>query len=177
MKSDKEPFMKKIYIAGPDVFEADSVEIGKRYVQICSKYGYEGMYPLDNIVDFEQDKQKIANDIFMANIDLIKKADFIVANLNPFRGKEADSGTVWECGYAYGLGKPVYGYMDRTVPYLQQFGESEKRSVDDLYVDTSGRMIEDFDYPINLMISCSALKIVEGGFEDVLKTIKENNFL
>ncbi|WP_345979641.1 nucleoside 2-deoxyribosyltransferase [Sulfurimonas sp. HSL3-2] len=169
--------MKKIYIAGPDVFEADSVEIGKRYVQICAEYGYEGMYPLDNIVDFEQDKQKIANDIFLANIDLIKKADVVIANLNAFRGKEADSGTVWECGYAYGLGKPVYGYMDCAVPYLQQFDESEKRLVDGLNVDTSGRMIEDFDYPINLMISCSALKIVEGGFEDVVKTLKENNFL
>lgn len=169
--------MKKIYIAGPDVFEADSVEIGKRYVHICRAYGYEGMYPLDNIVDFKQDKKKIASDIFLANIDLIKKADIVIANLNPFRGKEADSGTVWECGYAYGLGKPVYGYMDCTVPYLQQFDENEKRFVDDLYVDTSGRMIENFDYPINLMISCSALKIVEGGFEDVLKALKENNFL
>lgn len=164
--------MKKIYIAGPDVFEPDSIEIGKRYSDICKKYGYEGMYPLDNVIDFNQEKKKIAMDIFLANAELIKKADIIIANLNPFRGKEADSGTVWECGYAFGLGKKVYGYMDSTVSYLEQFSESEKSLSGDLYVDADGKMIEDFDSPVNLMISCSALKIVQGGFEDVIKSIE-----
>lgn len=50
--------MKKIYIAGPDVFEQDSIEIGKNYVKLCKKYGYKGLYPLDNIVDFKQEKEK-----------------------------------------------------------------------------------------------------------------------
>ncbi len=97
----------KIYIAGPDVFEQDSVEIGQKYSDLCKKYGHEGLYPLDNIVDFKQAKQKIAQDIFHANVKLIKEADIVIANLNPFRGKEADSGTVWECGFASALGKKV----------------------------------------------------------------------
>ncbi len=165
---------KKIYIAGPDVFEPNSIEIGEKYTEICERYGYEGMYPLDNVIDFNQEKKKIAAEIFLANIELIKQADIVVANLNQFRGKEADSGTVWECGYAYGLGKPVYGYMDSTLSYLERFDDSEKSFSGDFYVDSLGRMIEDFDHPINLMISCCALKIVEGGFEDVVKTLKEN---
>ena len=167
--------MKKIYIAGPDVFEPNSIEIGKEYVKICQQYGFVGMYPLDNMIDFNQEKKKIAMDIFEANIDLIKQVDIVVANLNPFRGKEADSGTVWECGYAYGLGKEVIGYMDSTLPYFEQFLESEKKLSGDLYVDKDGRMIEDFDYPTNLMIACSVKKIVQGCFEDAIKVICQFN--
>ena len=159
----------KIYIAGPDVFEQNSIEIGQKYSLICQKYGYEGLYPLDNIVDFNQPKQKIAQDIYKANVKLIKEADIVIANLNNFRGKEADSGTVWECGFASALGKKVYGYMDRNYSYLDSF-EDVKILPNGLKVDRQGKTIEDFDYPINLMIACSA-EIVTGGFEDVIKHI------
>ena len=163
--------MKKIYIAGPDVFEANSIEIGKELVALCAKYGYEGLYPLDNVVDFSQEKHKIAQDIFDANITMIQKADIIIANLNPFRGKEADSGTVWECGYAYGLGKEVYGYMQTTQEYIDHFSETEKFQRDGYFVDDKERLIEDFAHPINLMIACSVKEIVKGDFEDVLKRL------
>ena len=39
-------------------------------------------------------EQKIAQDIFIANKNLIEECDIVVANLNSFRGKESDSGTV-----------------------------------------------------------------------------------
>jgi len=163
--------VKKIYIAGPDVFEKNSIEIGKELVALCAKYGYEGLYPLDNVVDFSQSKHKIAQDIFIANVEMIKKADIVIANLNPFRGKEADSGTVWECGYAYGLGKDVYGYMQETKEYIEHFSEKEKFERDGYFVDDKERLIEDFAHPINLMIACSVKEIIEGGFEDVLKRL------
>jgi len=163
--------MKKIYIAGPDVFEKDSIEIGKRYVKLCSEYGFSGHYPLDNIVDFNQTKQKIAQDIFLANEKLIDECDIIIANLNLFRGKEADSGTIWECGYAYAKGKKVYGYMESTRDYLQEFPMA--REENGQFLDEENRYIEDFNYPINLMIACSTIKIVAGNFENVLKLIKE----
>jgi len=164
--------MKKIYIAGPDVFEKDSIEIGKRLVELCKQYGYEGLYPLDNVVDFSQEKHKIAQDIFEANAAMIQQADIVIANLNPFRGKEADSGTVWECGYAHGLGKKVYGYMDSLQDYIDSFSEDEKFEIDGYFVDDKERLIEDFAYPINLMLACS-LELVHGNFEDVLKQLKE----
>ena len=163
--------MKKIYIAGPDVFEQNSLEIGKKLCSLCTKYGYEGLYPLDNVVDFSQEKCKIAKDIFLANKKMIESADIVIANLNSFRGKEADSGTVWECGYAYGLGKDVYGYMQSTKHYIHNFCENEKELFNGSYVDMKGCIIEDFDHPINLMIACSIKEIVAGSFEDVLKRL------
>lgn len=166
--------MKKIYIAGPDVFEKESTQIGKRYVELCSKYGFEGLYPLDNVVDFNQPKQKIAKDIFIANKKMIDKCDIVIANLDSFRGKESDSGTVWECGYAYALGKEVYGYLSREGNYIEQFKENEKKEEGDLIFDLDGKNIENFNYPLNLMISCSVNSILIGDFEKVLQKISYN---
>ncbi|WP_457749563.1 nucleoside 2-deoxyribosyltransferase [Sulfurimonas sp.] len=163
--------MQKIYIAGPDVFEVNSIEIGEKLTALCKKYGYEGLYPLDNVVDFSQSKQKIARDIFDANILMIQKADIIIANLNSFRGKEPDSGTVFECGYAYGLQKEVYGYIDNACNYIDSFAENEKFAKNGYFCDKNERLIEDFDYPLNLMLACST-KIIEGNFETVLEFLK-----
>ncbi|XPV68218.1 MAG: nucleoside 2-deoxyribosyltransferase [Halarcobacter sp.] len=164
--------MQKIYIAGPDVFEKDSIEIGKEYCKLCEKYGFKGLYPLDNVINFNQNKQKIAQDIFIANKNLIEECDIVIANLNSFRGKESDSGTVWECGYALALGKKVYAYLSRDGNYIDQFSKDEIVLENGLAYDLDGKAIEDFDYPLNLMLSCSIEKIVVGDFEDVLKTIK-----
>ena len=162
--------MLKIYIAGPDVFEKDAADIGKRYRKLCANYGYEGLYPLENEIDFSSDKKETACRIFEANKKMIDICDVVIANLNPFRGKESDSGTVWECGYAIGRGKRVYGYMQETPAYIDRFTQEEKIRSDDGVYDMEGRVIEDFSYPLNLMLACS-IEIVEGGFEDVLKVM------
>ena len=41
----------KIYLAGPDVFLPDAIEIGRRKAAICARHGVSGLYPLDNAVD------------------------------------------------------------------------------------------------------------------------------
>ena len=40
----------KIYLAGPDVFLPDALEIGREKVAICARYDLIGLYPLDNTV-------------------------------------------------------------------------------------------------------------------------------
>ncbi len=41
----------KIYLAGPDVFLHDAVEIGQRKAELCARHGLTGLYPLDNAID------------------------------------------------------------------------------------------------------------------------------
>ena len=41
----------KIYLAGPDVFLPDAVEIGRQKAAICAAHGLAGLYPLDNAID------------------------------------------------------------------------------------------------------------------------------
>jgi nucleoside 2-deoxyribosyltransferase len=41
----------QVYLAGPDVFLPDAIEIGRRKVELCARHGLTGLYPLDNAVD------------------------------------------------------------------------------------------------------------------------------
>ena len=41
----------KIYLAGPDVFLPDAIEVGRRKQVLCERYGAIGLFPLDNAVD------------------------------------------------------------------------------------------------------------------------------
>jgi len=43
--------MTKIYLAGPDVFLPDAVEIWRRKAELCTRHGLIGLYPLDNAID------------------------------------------------------------------------------------------------------------------------------
>lgn len=146
--------MKKIYIAGFDVFYDDAVKRGKEMKKICSDNGFEGLYPLDNECDN-------AEEIFHANINLIKQADIIAANMNSFRGHEPDSGTVFEIGYAYALGKKIYCYLDDNRNLVDKIGKKDK----------DGISVENFNLPLNLMIAVPA-DIVKGNFRNCIEYIK-----
>ena len=57
--------LKKIYLAGFDVFADDALERGKKMKELCARYGFEGLYPLDN-------ECSGAEDIFRANTELLR---------------------------------------------------------------------------------------------------------
>ena len=145
----------KIYIAGPDVFEKNAKEIGEKYKKICNDYGHTGLYPLDNECDSSKE-------IYLGNVALINEADAVVANGNEFRG-EMDVGTAFEVGYAAAKGKKIYIYMDDIRTLVQKYGTEDEK----------GRFVEDFGYPLNLMLSESA-EIVKGTFEDCIKKLSQN---
>src|SRR3546814_8171664 len=86
---------------------------------LCSKYGFNGLYPLDNEAPRSLAGSELALWIYRANIALIQKADLVAANMNAFRGAEPDSGTAFEIGYAVALGKPVWDYTDDSRPRVQ----------------------------------------------------------
>jgi nucleoside 2-deoxyribosyltransferase len=96
----------KIYLAGPDVFRPDVAAWADSARELCRRYGFEPLLPIDH-------GEATPERIFQANIDLIRKAQIVVANLDPFRGPEPDSGTAFELGFALALGKKVCGYVTR----------------------------------------------------------------
>lgn len=222
---------EKIYLAGPDVFAPNAVELGNRLKWLCNKHGFEGLFPLDNEIDQDLPKKERASKIVEANMAMIKEADYIVANLSNFRGTiehpYCDSGTAWECGYGVKLGKIVIGYTNNrnSIPEeilnhihltvkditdvfdlihkiefrkIKISGEpslfpntfdppfedikdsnaveafnygaqvangwkgslciSDQRSQVEKYgaIDANGYIVEDFDYPVNIMIACTS---------------------
>ncbi len=164
---------KKIYLAGFDVFYDNAIEVLNRKKALCDKYGFIGLAPLDNEVDFSQPKSKIRKIIYEANIKLMHEADILCVNLNAFRHGEPDSGTVFEIGYGVALGKDVYVYLDSDESMLEKTKAHDDKCVykDGLWFDKNGLIIEDFDGMFNLMINEST-KIINGNLENVLEKIK-----
>ena len=156
----------KIYLAGPDVFRSDALAWAERARAACAAAGHQALVPLDGV-------ETTATGIFDANIDLIRSADAVLANLNPFRGCEPDSGTCVEVGFALALGKPVIGYLasDETTTERvarwqgQPLLESQGRPV-----DRDGLHVEDFGLRLNLMLAVP-VSLVTGGLEEALAAL------
>jgi nucleoside 2-deoxyribosyltransferase len=141
----------KIYLAGPDVFLHDAVDIGRRKVELCRRHGLIGLYPLDNAIN--PAAQDVSLQIFRGNEAMMMEADAIIANLTPFRGPGADPGTVYELGYMAGRGKLCLGYSNHPSSYAERVREfTDVSSRDGRLVDALGFTVEDFGLTDNLMM-------------------------
>lgn len=90
----------KIYLAGPFFSQAEVSFIGAIY-HALKKCGFSIYSPFheEGLVDsFQQ-----AHHVFTQNKTAIEESDIVVALLD-----YEDPGTVWECGYAYSLNKPLF---------------------------------------------------------------------
>ena len=143
--------MKKIYLAGPDVFEANAIEVGQKLKQLAHQYGFIGLFPLDNIISPQGTPHEVARAIRDANIKLIKSADIVMANLNPFRGLEPDSGTIFEIGLATALNKEVYCYAADCREMIERIRDMQQLSTE-ATICQDGKIIEDFKLSHNLML-------------------------
>jgi nucleoside 2-deoxyribosyltransferase len=156
----------KIYLAGPDVFHPDALAWAESARTFLAEHGHQALIPLDN-------DETTAEGIFKANLALISEAELIIANLNPFRGCEPDSGTAFEVGCAIALGKRVIAYMSDTRTQIEKLAEHYEGTLakkNGRVVDPDGMAIEDFGLPINLMLSVPS-EIVEGNLEDAVAQI------
>jgi nucleoside 2-deoxyribosyltransferase len=141
----------KIYLAGPDVFLPDAVEIGRQKAAICAAHGLTGLYPLDNAIELTA--PDASRQIFCGNEAMMDGADAIIANLTPFRGAGADPGTVYELGYMAGRRKFCLAYSNDGTTYADRVGRSmHVTSEGGRLVDAQGLTVEDFGLVDNLMM-------------------------
>lgn len=141
----------KIYLAGPDVFLPDAIDIGRRKADICARHQLVGFYPMDNTIDVAATDVSLR--IFRGNEAMMNKADAVIANLTPFRGPSADAGTVYELGYMAGRGKLCLGYSNDPSPYADRVREFTTVSSDERFLkDAQGLTVEDFGLSDNLMM-------------------------
>ncbi|WP_459616344.1 nucleoside 2-deoxyribosyltransferase [Bordetella sp. 2513F-2] len=150
----------RIYLAGFDVFRPDAVARGEYLKQLCLDHGYAGLFPLDNRIPPGLDLRAQAEWIYRENTALIRSADLVMANLNPFRGAEPDSGTAFEVGYAVALGIPVWAYTGQSHDLVAQVGAGSNPAVHGGIVDAQGYMVENFGLNLNLMLACSCTVVV-----------------
>ena len=157
----------KVYLAGPDIFLPNPIEHGEKLKKICTKYGLQGLYPLDNQFDLSDLKRgpDKAIKIYQADIELINASDCLVANLSPFRGASADPGTCFELGYAVAQNKPVSIYSNDTREY--------KNKLKDLNLLEDDWSVEDMGLTDNLMLIAPAQNVVHDTFESAIADLSK----
>jgi len=171
--------MKKIYLAGPEVFLPDAVECFERHKELCLRHGFSPLSPLDNSEAASGETGiTLARSIFAANARMIDQCDTVAANCNPFRGACVDDGTAWEIGYAYARGKRIYGYAASTeaLPRIVQSRIPTRSHASGHPIDADGYLVnEDFGNSLNLMlefaIEASGGKLIRGDLEQCLLAI------
>ncbi|CAN5385142.1 hypothetical protein BH11PSE9_BH11PSE9_11260 [soil metagenome] len=159
--------MKRIYLAGPDVFfHAAALHFDELEAR-CAAHGLQGVRPSDGGLSQGGHLQNaggggddIAERIYRSNLELIRDCDALLANLMPFRNQlEPDSGTVFELGMAVALGKPVAGFVagsDQRYEHKVAHHCGLQRAPDGSAWDQIfGFMIEEFGQPMNLMLARS----------------------
>jgi nucleoside 2-deoxyribosyltransferase len=155
-----------VYLAGPDVFFPDALERGARMKDVLAARELYGLFPLDGAPEpgHYADSKAFALAIGDACEAMMRQADIAIANIQPWRGPEADDGTSYEIGFMAALGKPIVLHTSDPRPF-------SRRLIDDVYggevYDDGGilrgmrdrMMIEVFDgFADNLMLINAAVK-------------------
>ena len=126
----------KIYFAGP-LFNTAEREFNARLANLLRTEGHEVWLPQE----LEQ-RDKTAEEVFAKDVEGLEWAEVIVANMD---GPDPDSGTCWECGYAYKK-KPVVvfrtdfraGDEPDKAPYNLMLAQSASARIDMPYIDSAG---------------------------------------
>jgi nucleoside 2-deoxyribosyltransferase len=90
----------RIYLAGP-LFTAAERAFNRKLRDALVQYGYDVWLPQEH-----EPRSRSAKDIFLTDVEGLDSSDVVLANMD---GPDPDSGTCWECGYAYKK-KPIIVY-------------------------------------------------------------------
>ena len=93
----------RIYLAAPLFSEAERM-YNTKIAGILADNFFSVFVPQDTGDDSAARSEKENAKIFSANTKALENSDIILAIID---GPDADSGTAWEMGYAYGIGKPI----------------------------------------------------------------------
>ncbi|MCT8335644.1 nucleoside 2-deoxyribosyltransferase [Leptospira sp. 85282-16] len=173
--------MQSIYLAGPEVFLPNAMEILTKAKKLCDTFGFRAFSPFDGEPTDKLELAK-AKQIFKENISLINQCDILIANCNPFRGACVDDGTAFEIGYAYSKGKRIFGYLNdkRILPEIVKSKIHTISHPSGYAIDDDGYLLnEDFGNSINLMLEFSILDsggdLVLGDLKTVLNLLKSRS--
>ena len=138
------------YLAGPEVFLPNARAHALRKIEICARYGIAGRTPLNQDIERPagMSDEEFAFAIFRKDVAMMEACDIVIANLTPFRGPSADSGTLVELGWFLGRGRPIFGYSNSATPFALRSAAHMEALPDRL----GGMVVGGFGLPDNLMI-------------------------
>lgn len=151
----------KIYLAGPDVFLPEPLKLAEAKKKICAIHGFEGRFPLDNVIENFNPNKETGLRISQANEVLISECDSVIAHITPFRGPSADVGTAYEMGFARARGLTVCAYSNDASSFADRTaissGPLSRKVSCGALLDRDGLEVEEFDMVDNLMLEGGVL--------------------
>jgi nucleoside 2-deoxyribosyltransferase len=125
----------KVYLAGP-LFTTAERAFNDRLAQALRECGHQVFLPQES-----ERRSMTPRQIFLSDVHGLDWAEAVVANMD---GPDPDSGTCWECGYAYGR-KPIIVFRTdfrvaaehQNAPYNLMLTESANRRLDLPFTDTA----------------------------------------
>lgn len=95
----------KIYLASPLFTEFEKENV-RKVAKKLRGLGYEVYVPMEHSIENAWDYSNAdwARMVFTEDVTEIRQCDKVICI---YYGLYSDSGTAWECGFAYGIGKPV----------------------------------------------------------------------
>lgn len=99
------PSTPRVYVAGP-LFTPGQRALLEAIDALCREVGFDTYLPHRDAGVFDRDGD--SRPFFEGDVRALEAAALVVAVLD---GCDVDSGTAWEMGYAYALGRPVLGYL------------------------------------------------------------------
>lgn len=151
----------KIYLAGPEVFLPDAIEVLAAKAALAREAGFDPVTPLDNHIKNGATPLDTGMAIYRSNKALMDGCDAVIANLTPFRGPSGDVGTAFEVGYMTARGARVLVYSNSASTHFENtrdahYGEEVSLCSDGQHRGPDGIAIENFGMFDNLMLHGSA---------------------
>jgi nucleoside 2-deoxyribosyltransferase len=151
--------IKRVYLAGPDVFLANAHAIGAAKRAICARHGLTGVFPADeeDCGDPALPLHERGLAVSRAMERVMQDCDAMIVNLTPFRGPSADVGSAYEMGYMRALGRPIFAYTNDARSFLDRVsafcnGAVRVRPTGE-QEDHDGMAIEPYQLHDNLMLA------------------------
>ena len=189
---------RTVYLAGPEVFLEKAEDLFHRKKELCKRYGFIGVSPLDELEGPSiTETLNRAFRISHANEDKLRKCDFLIANITPFRSPSADIGTAYEMGFMRSQDRMVLAYTNHPIMFRERtlmhlnLEETDSKTTSEIR-DANKMSIESFGLVDNLMIdgsvfhsgshivlhdiSCAEQFTDLKGFEDCLKIARSKEF-
>lgn len=147
---------KAVYLAGPEVFLLNAREILDLKIRLTREAGLVPIAPGDLELPKTDSKLELGLAISRIDEELMNRSDAIIANLTPFRGIAADTGTCFELGYMCAQGKAAFAYTNVKADHGERtrgyFNGEWTTDAAGLPRGPDGMLIEDMGFVDNLMM-------------------------
>lgn len=168
--------IQRVFLSGPDLFMPDGPDLLAAKRAACTAAGFDGVHAKDGAGAGLPGELR-ARTVYAEVIAALRTCDAVVANLTPWRGPHPDPGTVFEAGFAGGLGLPVFAYLN--VPdagladHRDRVADAVGAALDAQgdWRDPDGGLIEDLGLPESTMLWAEARRFVVVATPDPLSDV------